>query len=82
MASKLIQDSSVMDILNMKAGVFVNRSLTFSRQSEYEVTGDDAMDNVQMEKDTSTIKSAIIVGVPKFIIHVTCLNCSGKLCYR
>lgn len=140
-APKVIQDSSVMDILNMKDGVSVNmkakvmaveppravgtglvqdvilcdgintmslsvwddnvnkfevlqayhfrnlytrsyqgiRSLTFSRRSEYEVTGDDAMDNVQMEEDTSTIKSAIIVGVTKFIIHITCLNCSGKL---
>ena len=37
------------------------------------------MDNILMEEDTSTIKSAIIVGVTKFIIHITCLNCSGKL---
>ena len=55
------------------------RSVTLTRRSEYEVVDDVMIENVETEDEMDTIKDAQIVGVTKFNIHITCINCNSKL---
>ena len=55
------------------------RSVTLTCRSEYEVVDDVMIENVETEDEMDTIKDAQIVGVTKFNINITCINCKSKL---
>uniref|UniRef100_A0A1X7TFR2 Uncharacterized protein n=1 Tax=Amphimedon queenslandica TaxID=400682 RepID=A0A1X7TFR2_AMPQE len=61
------------------------KSLTYSRRSDYEVRSNDTtpieIRDIEVQEETDVLTNALVIGVIKFNLYLSCLNCNGVLPY-